>query len=282
MSTQGPANTTTTSVPDYLNQFAQGLYSAGANAAQIPYQPYTGQRVADLSGLQQGALQGFGALGQGAAPYYGQAAGALSGMMSGSMDPYTSQVIDAMQRGVTNAYNDAVSQTSGRFNTPGNFGSARQGIADNLNQTALATGLGDAEATALSNAYENSQNRALSSVGALGGLVGSGTGALSSALTAGAIPQQYQQNLLSTLYSDFQEQRQYPWTQIQNAASLLGLGRGATGQTVSSVQGYNPVSQGLGLYQLGSQKGGGGSKGGATPTSELPSGLDLGGGPAYG
>lgn len=271
MSSQGPPSTSTTSVPSWLSDYGQGLLSAGAQAAQLPYVPYTGQRVAPLSNLQQQALGGFSGLGQAAIPYLGQAGNTLSADMSGSMDPYTQQVIDRMQRGVTDQYNNAVGQTSGRFNSAGNWGSARQGIADELNQRALATGLGDAEATALSGAYENSQNRALQSVGALGGLINTGVGALSTGLTAGAIPQQYNQNLDTSLYNDFLEQRQYPWTQLQNAASLLGIGRSGAGSTTTQVQGYDPLSQGLGLYQLGSQKGGSGgsSKGGDGSATSL-------------
>jgi hypothetical protein len=283
MSTQGPASTVSTNVPGYLSQYAQGILSGGAQQAQQPYQPYTQQRVADLSPLQQGALNGYGQLGQAALPYAGQAASTLSGFMNGDSNPYQQQVIDRMTRGVTDQYNNAVSQTTGRFNSPGNFGSVRQGMADEMNQRALATGLGDATGQVLSSGYENAANRALQSVGALGGLANTGVSALGSALTAGAVPQQQQQQLLSSLYGDFQEQRQYPWTQLQNAAGLLTGARGATGQTQTSVQGYDPVSQGVGLAQLASQKGGaGGSSGSKGGSQGLPSGLDSGGGPAYG
>lgn len=285
MSTQGPPSTTSTSVPDWLSQYAQGILSGGAQAAQMPYVPYTQQRVADLSPLQQQSLQGFSALGGAAVPYLGQAADTLSGFLSGNQNPFQQQVIDRMTRGVTDQYNNAVGQTTGRFNTAGNMGSARNAIADELNQRALATGLGDAEGSVLSSGYENAANRAMSATGALGGLLGAGAGALSTGLQAGAVPQQNQQQLLSSLYGDFLEQRQYPWTQLQNAAGLLTGARGGAGSTTTAVQGFDPVSQGLGLAQLGSQKGGSsgslGSKGG-TPTSELPSGLDLAGGPAYG
>ncbi len=272
MSSHGPTSTSTTSVPDYLSQYAQGILSGGASAAQIPYQPYTQQRVADLSPLQQGALSGYGQLAGAATPYLGQAAGTLSNFIGGDSNPYQQQVIDRMTRGVTDQYNNAVAQTTGRFNTPGNLGSARNAMADELNQRALATGLGDATGSVLSSGFENSANRALQSVGALGGLGNTVLGGLGQGLAAGAIPQQNQQQLLSSLYGDFREQRQYPWTQLQNAASLLGVTRPATGSTVTNQQNYDPLSQGIGLTSLAGQKGGAGgsslgSKGGNDATS---------------
>jgi hypothetical protein len=225
----------------------------------MPYTPYTEQRVADLSPLQSQAIQGFSSLGQAAIPYLGQAANTLSGFVNGNANPFQDQVANRVTRGVTDAYNQAVSQTTGRFNTPGNFDSARHQLARELDQRALSTGLGDALGNVYSTGYENAANRALSSVGALGGLLSGATGALATGLQAGNIPRQQQQSLLDSLYGDFQEQRNYPWQQIQNAASLLGTGSRAGGSTTSSVQGYDPVSQGLGVMQLASSMG---SKGG--------------------
>lgn len=268
MSSTGPAATRTQAPPDWLAQYGQGIASAAAQAAQQPYQPYTQQRVADLSPLQQQALGGFSQLGQAALPYMGQAANTLGGFIGGDSNPFQQQVADRVTRGVTDQYNNAVSQTSGRFNSPGNFGSARQAMADELNQRALATGLGDSLGGVYSSGYENAANRSLQSVGQLGSLFNTGTGALSTALNAGAVPQQNQQQLLNSLYSDFTEQRQYPWTQLQNAAGLVApIFGGSMGSTQTTQQSYSPVSQGLGVLSLANQAGNKGGNGGSTTGS---------------
>jgi hypothetical protein len=227
----------------------------------MPYVPYTQQRVADLSPLQNQALAGFGQLGAAALPYLGQAANTLSGFIAGDSNPFQQQVADRVTRGVTDSYNNAVAQTTGRFNTPGNFDSARHQLARELDQRALATGLGDSLGQVYSNAYENAANRALSSVGAMGGLVNTATGALSTGLQAGNIPRLQQQQLLDSLYGDFTEQRDFPWTQLQRAAGLLGpiAGNNAMGTSSTSQTTYDPVSQGLGLMAAAGSKGGNGA-----------------------
>lgn len=265
MSTQGPPSTTSTTVPDWLSNYASGLFGAAGNVAQMPYVPYQGPRVADLSPLQTQAMGGFSS----AIPFISNAAGTLADAVTGDSG---NPIIQSMTRGVTDQYNNAVAQTSGRFNTPGNWGSVRQGMADELNQRALATGLGDAQ----------SQFR-LGAANTLGSLLNTGLSGLNSTLNAGGVQQGNLQNVYNTAYNDFLEQRNYPWTQLQNAGNLLGLGRGASGSTTTSVQGYDPVSQGIGLYQLGSQLGGksGGSSGGKSGSTSMVPASDAFAGTPY-
>jgi hypothetical protein len=252
MSTQGPSSTSTTSLPDWLSQYAQPFLGAAAQQAQQPYTPYTGPRVADLSPLQQGALGSYGQVAGAAAPLYGQAGQALGGIISGDMNPYTQDVVNRTTRQATDAYAQAVGQTSGRFNSPGNWDSARHDMRDELNQRALATGLGDSIGSLNNNAYNTMRSNQLQGIGTLGSAVGSATGALGSAMQMGDIQRQQMQHVYDTGYNDYMDQRQYPWQQLQNFSGLFTGARGAAPQTTTSQQGYDPVSQGLGVIQLGS------------------------------
>jgi hypothetical protein len=178
-------------------------------------------------------------------------------MISGNMNPYTQDVVNRTTRGVTDAYNQAVGQTSGRFNSAGNWGSARQGMRDELNQRALATGLTDGIGTLNSNAFNTMQANQLQGIGTLNSSLGAQTGALNSALNAGSVPQQNLQSVYNTAYNDFVDQRNYPWQQLQNFGGLLASAQGSAPRTTTSSQGYDPVSQGLGVAQLGSAMKGG-------------------------
>jgi hypothetical protein len=243
-----------------LQQYAQPFLGAAAQQAQTPYQPYTGPRVAGLSPLQNQALGGYSQVGQAASPLYGQAGQALGGIISGDMNPYTQDVVNRTTRQVTDAYNQAVGQTSGRFNSAGNWGSARQGIQDELNQRALATGLTDGIGSLNNSAYNTMRQNQMQGIGTLNSTLGSATGALGSAMQAGDIPRQQMQQVYNTGYNDYMDQRQYPWSQLQNFAGLLTGARGAAGSTTTGQQNYDPISQGLGLAALGgSLKGGQGS-----------------------
>jgi hypothetical protein len=237
----------------------------------MPYQPYTGQRVADLSPLQQAGISGYGQLAGQMAPLYGQGAGTLGNILQGAQNPYEQNMIDRATRDTTNAYNQAVAGTSGRFNSPGNWDSARHDMRDELNQRALATGLGDSIGGIEANQFNTNNQMALQGVGALNSTLGAQTGALNSAINAGGVQQGQLQNVYNTAYNDFTQQRDYPWTQLNRFGGLLGSITGAAPRTTTNVQGYDPVSQGLGLATLGNSKGGnsGGKQGGATDLSQL-------------
>ena len=257
MSSQGPTSTSSTTLPEWLSSYGQPFMQAAAQQAQTPYTPYTGPRVADLSPLQQGALGGYGAVGSAAAPLYGAAGQSLQSIISGDMNPYTDAVVNRTTRQVTDAYNQAVGQTSGRFNSPGNWDSARHDLRDELNQRALATGLTDGIGAINNSAYNTMRQNQMQGIGALNSSIGSVTGALGNAVNAGDIQRRQLQQVYDTGYGDYMDQRQYPWQQLQNFAGLLTGARGTAGSTTTSRQGYDPVSQGIGLATLGSSLKGG-------------------------
>ena len=168
-----PANTSTTSVPEYLQTpytnlitAAQGQIYNFDNAGQITgvkaYQPYGGQLTAGQTGLQNQAAQGAANLTPSA--NFGQASG-LAGLAgqkalgAGSnftpstfqggtfdtaaanqyMSPYMQGVVDVNKR---QALRDAAiqgTQRAAKFSQAGAFGGSRQAISDaeasrNLNQ----------------------------------------------------------------------------------------------------------------------------------------------------
>lgn len=193
-----PANTSTTSVPEYLQTPYTNLITAAQsqiynfdNSGQItgvkPYQPYQGQLTAGSTGLQNQAAQSAGQLTT--SPNFGQASGlaGLAGanaMQSGDvtlntgrwgtdaanqyMSPYMQGVVDVNKR---QALRDAAiqgTQRAAKFSQAGAFGGSRQAISDaeasrNLNQQLQdiqSKGMQDAYTTGLQ-AFQTDEARQL-------------------------------------------------------------------------------------------------------------------------
>jgi hypothetical protein len=234
----------------YLDQYANLV----TNAVDRPPPQYMGPRVANLTPLQNQAIGGYsdilGQLPGMASP----AIGMLNNTIAGNGgNPFTSQVVGAMQKPVIDAYNAATAGTTGRFNTPGNFGSDRMQMAQGRNDYNLSRGLADATGQLYSNAYEAERGRQMQAPGILGGLLGTGSQFLNNATTAGDLPRQVQQRSMDALYGDFQNVANWPTTQLQTAANAIGPLFGALPRTTTTTgpQG-DPVQQGLGLLALGS------------------------------
>lgn len=239
----------------YISQYA-GLVQ---NAVDRPPPQYMGPRVAPLSPVQNQAIGGYSdilsQLPGMAAPSIGMLQSTIAGQGG---NPFTSQVVDAMQRPVIQAYNEATSGTTGRFNTPGNFGSERMQMAQDRNQYNLSKGLSDATGQLYANAYEAERARQMQAPGVLGGLLGTGSSFLNNAATIGDLPRQVQQQAMTTLYNDFLNTYNWPATQLQTAAGAIGPLFGALPRTTTTTGSPpDPVQQGIGLLYLANLFGGG-------------------------
>jgi len=54
---------TTSNIPEYARPYFEDIMNRGQAASQTSYQPYTGQRVADFTGLQNQAFENVGNMG---------------------------------------------------------------------------------------------------------------------------------------------------------------------------------------------------------------------------
>lgn len=75
-------STQTQSLPPWLQGAAQDYLGAAGQVAQLPFQPYNGQRIADLSPTQRYAIQGLGDL-AGGTPYMDAAQNQLTQTLNG-------------------------------------------------------------------------------------------------------------------------------------------------------------------------------------------------------
>ena len=260
MSSQGPSSSSTSGPPQWFQDYARTYLDAGSAQAQQGYQPYQGQRVANLSPTQTGALGNLQYLSNGTPSMHSAEQSLNQTLTGGYKNPFEDQVVKRVTGDVTNAYNQATNTTTRRANTAGNFLSARHNMAQDQNDTNLARGLGDAIGQVRSGNHEAERNRQMQAAGMAPNLTSSAIGSLGQIASLGNIERLYNQQLLDSQYGDFTDQRDHGWNQLNRLGSLFGATQGSMPRTTTSQQGYDPISQGLGTYMMASNmynKGGG-------------------------
>lgn len=207
-------------VPDWAKPYAKealGRASSLTDISQNPYQAYRGERQAQFTPLQQQSYQG--AAGMQAGP------GAFQSQIGSYMSPYMQNVVDIQQREAARQAGIAGAQQQAQATKSGAFGGGRDAIMRAEAARNLATQQGDIQARGLQSAYDNATNQynqGISQNMAINQLQNQ----------YGNQQQQQVQNILNQGYQDFQEQKKYPYQQLE---FMSGLMRGTPMGTVSSL-----------------------------------------------
>ena len=284
-----PAQTTTTQdLPPWAIPYAQEVLGKGSALASAPYQAYKGERIAQFTPLQQKAFAGADtmtpsaatgqavtrALGTSYDPYATGQFGAQAGQY---MDPYMQNVVDIQQREAGRASEMQRNQNQAQAVGQGAFGGSRQAIMEAERQRNLATQQGDIQARGLQDAFSRGQNqfnteqqlreqsRQYGAGLGLQGLQTALTGAQQqftqgmdvNKLQAGYGTQQQQQvqNILSQQYQDFQDQKRFPYQQLEFQSNLLrGTPSGTTQTMYSAAPTMGSQVAGLGTAALGASQ----------------------------
>lgn len=251
--------------------FAQYIYSMlgkGEQAANMPYQPFEGDRFAGPSTLQNQAFTGIGSL---ATPgQFGKATTGYEGILSATkgqaglnaadpstvasfMSPYQQGVTDIAKREAMRTGQITGNNMNAQATQAGAFGGSRQGLMQAENQRNLGMQLGDIQTKGSQDAYTQAMNalqaqRTSGLYGQLGGSAGLGSigtqqgniqnQQLQQMLTGGATQNALSQQPLDFGYQQWQESLNYPQTQAKNMQSLLG------GLPLAAQQ-YNPGTSAL-------------------------------------
>lgn len=184
-------------VPTWLQDYAQGILSEGAGVASQPYTPFSGPTVAGMSDQSQqagatvGALQGAyqpaltsamnlatssanpGALTQ-ALGTTGQAAADIQGSINPSaaqINPYVNNVIQQAKDQATNYWNQTLDPSiNNQFTASGQFGSSANQRAANQGAATVTQNIQDTANAGYAQAYTNAQQASLGAGSALGQL----------------------------------------------------------------------------------------------------------------
>jgi hypothetical protein len=178
--TQQTSTAYQTNIPAYLEDPAKRMVSRGETLSEQGYQPYTGERVAGFSPMQQAAFQELGGMatpeqfaGAGSAITGAQqfgTAGALGAMgyQPGTfgtaqaqqyMSPYQQAVTDIAKREAVTDAQRLNTELGAKAAKAGAFGGSRFGIEQALLGSKLATNLSDIQTKGLQDAYLNAQQQ---------------------------------------------------------------------------------------------------------------------------
>ena len=270
---KGQSQSTTTQTPTALPEYSY-LMSRANQVGSQPYTPYGGQLVADLTPMQQQGIQQMGSVYGAAQPFINQAANFAQmgaspiqqGAINNYLNPYQQQVTGATMSQLENMQQaNNAKMAGGTFGAGGLFND-RLGVAQGqlANQEALANAqtLGQLNTANYNQALQAAQaDRAAALQGAytFGNLGQEQQGTLlqgaQATLGAGGLQQQQQQNILNSLYGQWQQAQAFPYQQLSWLAGIgtgIGSQMGGQSQTTSTPAQPNPWNMygGLGLTAL--------------------------------
>jgi len=283
MADQTSVTTQQNAISAYAQPYVENLLGKTQALTNEPYQPFSGQRTADFTDLQNQAFQGAGQLG--VAPQMGQATG-LAGMsgigglgvagqatnqgfqnqVGGYMNPYLQYSLAPQLAEANRAYDITGMNQQSNATRSGAFGGSREAIMAAENERNRNMGLqsiiGQGYNTAFTgaqNQYNQNLNNQLQGYGMAGNAAntlgqlgqtqfGQQQGAINTQNQIGTQQQQQQQSIMNQQYQDFLAQKQNPYNQLSFMQSMLsGLPMQSTVQNVYSNPSLLSQVAGLGL-----------------------------------
>lgn len=251
-----PANTTQTTtkeIPLWAQPSAMNLLQRGEALSNQPYQTYTGQRIADLTGQQTTGLN----LVQNRALYGSpeeQSArqnftDTLSGKYLGqgaAYNPYADMNNPYLKGMVNQSLNDVTGRVNSQFNG-NNYGTTahQETLTRNLGEAAnnaygqafnLQAQLADANANRLQSAYSNERNNQLQMAGLLPQYGNIDYNNAQQLIGVGDIYRQEAQDRLNNQYADWAAIQNQPYRQLDVLGNSLGAA--VNGQSNLSSTGY--------------------------------------------
>jgi hypothetical protein len=238
--------------------------------SQQPTQTYQGERVAGLDpaqymsyGLTAGqALNGFNGQNDAMNNY---AATMRGDFMNPDSNPWLQANAQKAMGDITNAYRSGTKPTTdAAFSRAGAFGGSawQQGVANN--ERALGDALGNAANQFYGQNYLNERNNQMQGLNMLPTMQNVGYTDAQKLSGAGDFMRQYQQDLLNTNYSDWQEYQNAPYRNSDFFGNALRATMGAGGSSSTTQSGgYKPSSMasalggGMAGYAMGGPVGAG-------------------------
>lgn len=245
----GSDTTVQQNFPDWAVPYAQDFLGRSQQVADMPYQGYGGQTVAQFNPIQTGAYNAMATRAAVGSPVNDAASGELTKTLNGGYlnnNPYLDQVVGQSSRDVM-AGMDKLNARSGSFGNSGVYQSTARELAD----SSARIRYGD---------YNNERNRQVGSIGLAPQIANQDYVDANAALQAGNAFQSQDQRNLTDQYSRWQEAQNYPKDQLGTLAKGLGLNYGSS----STGPGANSTGQALGtaLAAYGAYSGYGKQSGG--------------------
>lgn len=217
----GGSSSTVQNIPTELQPLAKKYASDAIKLSNQQYNPYGGDRFADLNPTQQMGMDAITQRATQGSQTVNNAESQLNNIIAGgNTNPYLDQLVNKAQDSVRSQFNTGA-VTSGSF---GNSGLQEQ----------FQKGLGDVATSMYGNAYETDRARQMQGIGMaqqFGNQAYTDAGQL---LNVGQMQQDQTQQGLDFNYQQFQEQQNDPYRKLAAMSGVFGSFPGQSSTTTQS------------------------------------------------
>jgi len=223
--------------PSYVEQGYQQRYLPGVYASyERPYQPYQGQRIADLNPDIQAGMRIAQVRAINGSPVSNAAMQNTTDTLNGRyLNPTTNPAWEGISNGIIDKYQTGTAaQTDAAFARANAFGGSAYDEATRRNQQAL----GGALASAAGNLYNQERGYQMQAAGMAPGLAQQDYLDSQALMGIGDVQRQYDQDILNQNMQDYYDQINYPNSQLDLLSK--GLANAMTGSQSQLTTGPNP------------------------------------------
>ncbi|HUV84333.1 MAG TPA: hypothetical protein VMV86_01410 [Methanosarcinales archaeon] len=271
-SDQAQQTTSQIKLPDYIDKASESLVATAGDVAKEGYIPYTGQRLAGLSQIEQDAItqaqamKGIGGTQAGQAYTAATASGAPALSSVGSyMTDYNKNVADIAAREMRDQSAIQQQGIGAQAAQVGAFGGSRQAVLEAERQKNLTQGVGDLYTKAQADAYQTAlsasqQDRQQQLQSALGMSTTAaqqqalGQSDIQQQMGIGGLGRQMDQQALDLGYNNFLAERDYPKSQLGFYSNILQgtpYSQSTVGSTYTPQPSFLNQAVGAGISGLG-------------------------------
>lgn len=216
----GGTSVTKQEIPEELKPLASAYTNKAIGLAGQSYQPFTGQRFADLNGTQSAGLDMIQNRALNGSATMGNAESALNGFMSGGTNPYLDAMVNRAQGNVLSNANMAAARS-------GSFGNS--GIAEEA-----AKNMGNVATQMYGQAYDGDQARRMQAIGMAPTFGNAAYTDAAQLLGAGQVKQDQAQQGLDFNFGQFQEGQNLPYKQLAAMSGVFGSNLGGASTTTQT------------------------------------------------
>lgn len=235
----GGTSTTTQEIPSELKPLASAYTTKAIDLGNQTYQPYTGQRYADLNQTQNAGLQMVQDRAMNGSQTMGNAENSLNGFINGgNTNPYLDQMVNRAQQSVVDQFNNTTKpQTEAAMRNSGSFGNSGLLQMQQNQQKQAGQQMSDIATNMYGNAYNTDQANKMQAIGMAPTFGNAAYQDASQLLNAGQIQQDQAQNPLDFAYQQSQESQNLPYKQLAAMSGVFGSNLGSTSTTQQSGSG---------------------------------------------
>ena len=254
----GQPSSTTESLSGWAAPYVTGMLGKGEALANQPYQAYGGPLTAGQSGLQTQAFQGLAGL---TVPTAQMGGFTPTSFTSGTtaqdyMSPFMNAALEPQMAEAQRQAEIQRVQNASRLGKAGAFGGSRQAIMESEGQRNLLRNLADIYGTGMQQAYTQGmgqfnveQDRAQQAQDLTNRY---GLSALAAQQVGGGLQRDIEQQGIAADYAQFQEERDFPYKQVQYQQSLLqGLPISAEERSYVEPSEFSQIMANLGAFGEG-------------------------------